>query len=304
MELQGYYSKQYALAIASGRNIVSLEHSGSWWIQQPLHDLAFFDYVAPYPLCCCADWRLLKADVRDLHQIDGLVSVYFTTDPFGNWTVEELKDCFPDVCRVFKDHFVIDLRLAKDTYISKHHKRRITKLAKSVDVEVTLEPITKLPEWLKLYNHLKQRHSIKGVTAFSIESFELQLQIPGVVAFIASIANEIVGMVLFYVMGHVAYYHLGAYSYQGYGNSVSYSLFDQAIDYFKAKSPNWINLGASGGMEKRDDGLTRFKSGWASGTKPVYFCGNIINANIYKHLSKGTESNYFPAYRNQPYVLL
>lgn len=303
MERPGYHSREYALAIASGRNIVSLDHSGSWWIVHPVYNHDCFDYIPPYPLRFCADWALLKADVENLHQIDGLVSLYFTTDPFGNWTVEGLRDCFPDVCRLFKEHFVIDLSLEKDAHICKHHKRCISKSSGLVDVEVSSEPTTKLAKWLNLYDNLRQRHSIKGVTDFSIESLALQLQVPGIVAFIAGISREMVGMVLFYVMGRVAYYHLGAYSDQGYETSASYSIFNCAIDYFKANGLDWISLGAGGGMEKRDDGLTRFKSGWATGTKPVYFCGKVIDANIYRRLPQETGPSYFPAYRNQPYVL-
>jgi hypothetical protein len=50
-----------------------------------------------------------------------------------------------------------------------------------------------------------------------------------------------------------------------------------------------------------DGGLTRFKRGWATGTRPVYFCGRIFQRERYEQLARqggAPVSGYFPAYRH------
>ena len=63
---------------------------------------------------------------------------------------------------------------------------------------------------------LIQRHQISGIRAFSRDSFAKQLQIPGIVSFRAIRHQQTVGMILWYVQNEVAYYHLGAYTDEGY----------------------------------------------------------------------------------------
>jgi hypothetical protein len=48
------------------------------------------------------------------------------------------------------------------------------------------------------------------------------------------------------------------------------------------------------------DGLSRFKRGWATGTRPTYFCGRIFDHRRYADAltARGLEDDdYFPAYR-------
>ena len=46
--------------------------------------------------------------------------------------------------------------------------------------------------------------------------------------------------------------------------------------------------------------LTRFKRGWASGTKTTYLCGHVQDPDMFSRLCGAVEGNaaeYFPAYR-------
>ncbi|HMK83385.1 MAG TPA: GNAT family N-acetyltransferase, partial [Candidatus Bathyarchaeia archaeon] len=151
-----------------------------------------------------------------------------------------------------------------------------------------------------LFAFLVKRHKITGIRAFSKSAFAKQLRIPGMVMFRASSGGETVGLDLWYVQGQVAYGHLVACSPLGYKLSASYALKWFLIQYF-ADKVNWIDMGGTTGIEPdTDDGLTKFKRGWATGTRPVYFCGRILNDQIYSELVKamGTPtSDYFPAYR-------
>src|SRR5262249_40272003 len=98
------------------------------------------------------------------------------------------------------------------------------------------------------------------------------------------------------------YYHLGAYSDAGYHLRASYALMRAAIDRFADEGLQWLSLGAGAGARgDTTDGLTRFKQGWANGTRPVYLCGRIFDRERYHALVRArgiTRSDYFPAYRS------
>ena len=65
------------------------------------------DATGPYPLFCCADWSGLAADLDELS--GGIVSVDVVTDPFGEWTIEQLATGVPRPMCPFKEHFVVEL---------------------------------------------------------------------------------------------------------------------------------------------------------------------------------------------------
>jgi hypothetical protein len=108
-------------------------------------------------------------------------------------------------------------------------------------------------------------------------------------------------MLLWYVQGPVAYYHLGAYSPRGYELRASFALFWFATEYFAARGLKWLNLGAGAGIKDDGrDGLSRFKKGWSTGTRPAYLCGRVFDRPAYKKLTTETNltgTRYFPVYR-------
>ena len=73
-----------------------------------------------------------------------------------------------------------------------------------------------------------------------------------------------------------------------------------ALEYFVGKV-KWVLLGAGAGLETtNNDGLSAFKRGWATGTRPVYFCGRILNRHQYSELARNCgkpDTTYFPVYR-------
>ena len=117
-----------------------------------------------------------------------------------------------------------------------------------------------LDDWIELYDVLINRHQIHGIASFSKQSFVEQIQVPGIVVFRAMADGTTVGMLLWFVMGNIAYYHLGAYSDKGYELNASFALFAFAIDYFADMGLCWLNLGSGTGTHvTNDDGLSRFK---------------------------------------------
>jgi hypothetical protein len=135
---------------------------------------------------------------------------------------------------------------------------------------------------------------------FSAASFAGQLQVPGAVLFRALLDGVAVGAQIWYEAGspaRVAYSHLAASSAAGYEVRVSYALYLAAVDYFRGRV-DWLDLGAGAGVGERRDGLTAFKSGWATGSRPVYLCGSVLWPERYQLLAGAAgNGDYFPAYR-------
>lgn len=103
----------------------------------------------------------------------------------------------------------------------------------------------------------------------------------------------------------MAYSHLTAFSELGYMLRASYALYWFAIERFSDKV-RWIDLGGGAGVRSKDtDGLSTFKRGWSTGTRPAYFCGRIFDRKRYQEIveAKGVSAtDYFPAYRRGEFV--
>ena len=257
-----------------------------------------FDGRGCYPLFCCRDWSRLE---KDLKEVSGeLVSLVFVADPFGEYEEELLKGCFPDLVIPYKEHFVVDLALPFEDSLSGHHARNVRKALKLVDVEYCREPDEFADEFIMLYAELKKRHKIQGIAAFSKDSLRKQLRVPGLKMFRGVEKKETVGIILFYVQDDVAYYHLGVYSEKGYETRASYALFANALGYFATRL-RWVNLGAGAGVYcDGNDGLTRFKKGWATGSRTAFICGRIFNRALYDDLCRRrgiVGDDFFPLYR-------
>jgi len=279
---------------------VVLPECGGWVLQRSIPGYTAFDAMGCYPIFACKEWPSLHLD---LEQMGGeWVCLSLIADPFGGYSQDYLRTCFPNLMVPFKNHFIVDLQKAPRDYIDAHHSRNARKALKDVTVEPVQDHLHLLDEWMALYNVLIERHHIIGMTAFSRRSFGQQLQVPGLMAFRAKSAGMTIGLLLWYVMDNVAYYHLGAYSELGYELRASFALFSLAISYFSDMRIEWLSLGAGAGTrESVDDGLSRFKRGWSNGVRTAYLCGRVFDHARYLEIihSKpiSAESDYFPLYR-------
>lgn len=298
-QIAGYLHPLYAQSLFEWGVPRDLPRCKGRILERQIVGFPWHDAMSCYPLFACGDWGKLAADVNAL--AGELVSLTIVTDPFGEYAVPDLKVCFKDLVIPFKEHFVVDLARSVEVLVHPHHHRYARKALGQVDVEICQEPGEWLDDWTSLYGTLIERHGITGITVFSKECFVRQFTVPGIVAIRAVHHDATVGMLLWYVHGDVAYYHLGAYSPDGYRLHVSFALFWRAIEYFAAAGLRWLNLGAGAGATNAEsDGLTRFKRGWSSGTRTVYLCGRILDHEKYSQIVKAREistSDYFPAYR-------
>jgi Acetyltransferase (GNAT) domain len=300
MAPEGYLHPAYAGSLAEFGTPRFLPRSGGWLLERTISGSAATDAIGCYPLFACEDWSQLHLDLDDLS--GALVCVALVADPFGAHTADDLEQCFPDRLVRFKDHFVVDLDCDSDAHISKHHRYYAQRAMSQVSVE-RCDPAKLLGDWVGLYATLTERHGLKGIKAFSPSAFAMQLDVPGIVALRATHQGETVGAHLWFRQGEVVYSHLAAVSPRGYELMTSYALHWTAIQLFRG-SARWIDLGAGAGTTADgNDGLAQFKRGWATGTRPAFFCGRVLDRDRYNSLtacsavSSSSADNYFPAFR-------
>lgn len=286
----------YAGSLSEFGSPIALPASGGWVLEREIPGTGYRDAMGCYPLFVCRDWSRLASDLEALGT--ELVSLSLVTDPFGLYDEACLAQCFDRVIR-FKQHYVVDLGRPMEEIVSKYSRRNARRALQKLVVERCEEPRDHLDEWFALYQALVERHRITGIRAFSRESFERQFCVPGVVMFRALSGRETVGAHLWYVQEDVAYSHLSAYSDTGYKLRAAAVLQWCSIEHL-ANEVRWLNQGA-GTSSDASDGLSRFKQSFSTGTRTAFFCGRIINRDLYEELSRGpaaTGTGYFPAYRN------
>jgi len=293
----GYQNPDYVESLAEFGHAIALPRSGGFVLERVIPGTAHRDAVGPYPLFCCTDWSGLAADLASL--ADRVVSVALVTDPFGAYAPPALAGAFNHGFVRYKDHYVIDLQVPLEESACAHHRRNARKALSRLAVEEIADPNRHLDTWCGLYAELAARHRLTGMSRFSRRAFEVQLAVPGMVAFHAIDKEEgTVGMVLWYCQGDVGYYHLAAYSPRGYQEKASYALFWAAAERLRGQL-RWLCLGAGAGVScDGADGLTRFKRGWSSLVRPTYLGRHVAQPERYAELSRGCErSDFFPAYR-------
>lgn len=298
-EATGYLHPLYCQSLSEFGTPRLLPESGGWILEREIPNSRQLDAMGCYPLFACHDWSRLSIDLENIG--NSLVSLAVVTDPFGEYDPADLRNCFPDLAIPFKEHFVVDLSRAPDTFVHSHHQRNARKALREIRVAECGSPMAYLEEWATLYAALVEKHNITGIAAFSRESFAKHLRVPGIVALRAVHNDATVGMLLWYEQGNRAYYHLGAYSSRGYELGASFALFDYAIRYFAERGFAWLNLGAGAGVgTSGEQGLSRFKQGWSTGVRTAYFCGRIFDRQRYREILEPmalSATRYFPAYR-------
>lgn len=286
----GYAHPAYATSLGEFGTPRYLPKSETWILVRRIPGSPYYDGRGLYPLTLCKDWYLLREDMTSLSD---LVSLVFVTDPFGDYTTNDLS--FLDLCKPYKTHYTLDTEL--DITPSPHNSRAAKRARGKLD-SVTIHPYPHLllDEWADLYSNLVDHHDITGIARFSRASFAVQLKVPGCAAWVARFENQIVSILLWYVHEHVAYYHLGASSDKGYKIGASHALFESAIRSLRSRV-RFISLGGGSGLSNQEDGLTRFKRGWAPLTRVSHLCGKVLRPDVYESLSKNTEGSFFPLYR-------
>jgi hypothetical protein len=292
----GYLHPAYAASFRDWGEAILLPQSGGYLLAREVLGSGVRDGIGCYPIFTCRKWERLGEDIEAL--VGSLVAVSLVTDPFGDFDPAMLARAFPDRCIPFKEHFVADLRTSRNTTVSSHHQRNARRALRHFRVEVCTRPHDFLEDWVRLYQHLIIRRGIIGPQCFSHDIFARQFDVPGFTLLRAVNDGVTAGMTMWYEQGDVAYFHLSAFDATSYKwGGASYALLWTAWEWF-APRVRWLALGAAAGSTEQDDGLSRFKRGWATAKRTAYFCGRVLDRKRYEALScPGVNPGYFPAYR-------
>ena len=294
-----YTHAQYAQSLADFGSPRHLPSCGGWVLERTIPGSGGRrDAMGCYPLFGCAAWDGLADDLDELRH-GGLVSLVLVADPLSQPPAELLAQFFDAHLLPYKNHQLVDLSVPFSVATCAHHRRYVRRCERLATIEVCTDPVAHLDTWCRLYGALAKRHAMTGPALFSREAFRLQLGLPGVRLLRAvDHQGEVIGLQMWFVEGHRAWYHLGAHDQAGYRAGVSFGLFAAAFDLLRQDGIVVADLGGGAGLaDDPNDGLTRFKAGWATSTATAWLCGAVLDPTAYVHLSRGRSSSYFPAYR-------
>ncbi len=297
-ELSGYRNPRYAYSFSQLGRPRELKGCGGWVLEREIPGTPYKDATGCYPLFSCRDWTKLHEDLEQFGP--DIVSLAAVIDPYSEATPSYLEQHF-DIVKPFKTHYLADLSEPPEKIVNRIHQKKARRALEAVDVEICHEPLRYLDDWIELYGHLIVRHDIKGITRFSPQCFEIQLNLPGMIMFLARHRGEIVGATLVLNAGSVAYFHLSAYSPAAYRLRAAYATHWKALIYGYQQGIRFLHLGGTAGTrEDPTNGLAQFKRGWSNERRTAYFCGRIVNRERYDELCRFRQRNdegYFPAYR-------
>ncbi len=286
-----YARSEYAEAF--GWPILDVAEWRTAVLRRPIPSSDWEDALGCYPLSLLHREANLEGGLERLRSA-GLVSVSLVADPVTGPAPEALAGAFP-VCRPFKTHYLID-RAAGPVRLSATHRRWIRKALRESEV-TPIRLRDSLGDWARLYRQTVERHAITGLQKFSPEYFAAVAGMPELEAFCARIDGEIVAMALWVRTTEAVYYHLGASDSRGYEAQAMYGIFAAANEYFSATKVMHLG-GAAGLTPNEDDGLARFKRGFANREVEAYFCGACLDSARYAALTKDrAPGSFFPAYR-------
>ena len=296
--MNGYNHAEYAWSLQRYGLPRKLQYCEGWMLERQTPGGNYKDAMGLYPFFVCEDWSKLPRDLEELSQ--EVVCAYMVTDPFADLDLSMLQEYFRDVFKSFKQHYVVDLSIPLEEIGGKRRRKHARKALNKLEMEVIEEPFTQIDDWMKVYDVLIDKHEIKGIRAFSRDSFLRQFRIPGTIMIRALSSGKTVGAQIYLTQGDVVHAHLGACTQEGYDLDATYALDFYSFQYFRDKA-RWVDLGGGIGLSNDGlDGLSQYKSWWATNTRQTYFCGRIFDHEKYHALKKRENippTQYFPAYR-------
>ena len=118
----GYLHPAYAESFDELGRPRELAACGGWCLERKVPRAGVLDGMGCYPLFCCRDWRALAADLDELER--QLVTFTVVTDPFGEFTLDDLRRTF-DIVRPHKRHYVTDVLAADRVPGTRRHRRNL-----------------------------------------------------------------------------------------------------------------------------------------------------------------------------------
>lgn len=296
----GYSSEYYYRTLDRVGQPLFLPRSQAWGLVRNIPNTSYRDLSASFPFLRAISPNRITEDFADLP--DDVVTAVVVTDPFSEADPNMLNHSFNAGLTFFKKHYVVNVQ----SYATDVHHEHLNKVRTAFGRGVTVHECYRTDYyeeiWGMLWDLLVSRHGLADAPGPSRSGVIRQLRVPGTMCVRAQLGSNVIGMVIFYIEGSNAYYHLGAYSEMGYDVHVSYAIFWNAFSYLRDRGVKQVSLGGNAGMKNDDeDGLAYFKRGWASHTVPVYIGKSVLKPDLYDALceKKGVSSStsFFPAYR-------
>lgn len=289
-----YTSETYARAFTE-HSPFYLPHSQSWVLQRAIPQSPYHDITACYPRFPLFSPQALADDLKHISQ--QAVSFTLATDATTPIPADTLSELF-DVVRPFKIHYLHTNEKPRE--LTKHHRYEVKQAHRHCTVNVVAFADYLAP-WLELYQNLVKHHQITGFQNFNEQYFTQLLQTENLITLGAfDVNNNLIAMHLWYQYQDTLYSHLAASSDQGYQLRASYAIYDTLIREFPAIRTIDFGSGA-GNSHDPNNGLTRFKQGFANDSQQSYLCGKILDQPRYNELVNKTFSlspqDYFPLYR-------
>ncbi|MHB1469620.1 MAG: hypothetical protein ACYCX7_10730, partial [Solirubrobacteraceae bacterium] len=213
----------------------------------------------------------LEAGLDDLREA-GVTSVSLVTDPLWGAEHRELAEAF-DVCRRFKQIYLVDTTVEKAT-ISKRHRNRIKNARDATEIREI--PLTEhLERWFELYSLNVAKRRIPQ--PFTDAHFEYLASLPQLRTVAVLVDGEIATITMWLPYRDTLYFHDAASSGVGHAKAASYVAFAHVVEQFK--DCRYIFLGgAADFFDDPLDGLARFKRGFANRSQTSYLCSSILSA--------------------------
>ena len=285
-----YASAQYAACFSPPNTVIEHREWSTYLVERSIPRSTAVDVAGLYPISAIAPSANLPAGLEELRNA-GFVSVVLVADPLWGAEADQLASSF-SICRPFKTHHVVAPERALT--FSSDLRRKIRRAQSSCAIRFC--PLAAcLDEWVRLFSALSARHQIGGMGAFSRDAFVKMQETPGLLAAVADAQGETVAITLWIRFRDKLYYHLGASSERGYKLRASFGLFGAVIERYREAT---IDLGGCAGLrDDPEDGLWKFKRGFANASVMAMLCGAVLDEEKYAALTAGLRSDFFPEYR-------
>lgn len=284
-----YATLEYAQSLAHWGKAHFIE---SWRTPIILREVTagVFDAAGTYPIAALPAEADIAGGLAELKRL-GAVSAVMVVDDIHRPGLDVLKTHFP-FFKPFKTHFVCAKGKGEPRFLSGEKLRRVKKKVRAGVIDLKND----WQSWQRLYEHLIEVLSLKGMHAFDERHHRALGELDGFVGIGAWQGDELISAHVWAVDETSAISHLVASSDPGYKLSAAYAVNDFSLQYFADKDV--VNFGGGAGFASdENDGLAKFKQGFSNDTASSYLCGAILDAALYEKLTAGKHTQFFPAYR-------
>jgi hypothetical protein len=209
----------------------------------------------------------------------------------------------------------LDLTLDEDalwSQVRQNHRRQISKARRS-GLVASIDDWRQLDTFVKIYHETMTRVGAASYYFFDRDYFERLRSAVGDAVHLVTIedAGDVLGGGLFFTLGGIAQYHLGATLDRHLARQPAKLMMDEMRRWAKSRGSVTLHLG--GGVGGRtDDSLFHFKAGFGPGRAAFHTWRVVSDRALYRQLcdrrpgdpaassgqaDRDDDSGFFPAYR-------